>query len=102
MMHDPPHPGEMIRSLCLEPLGLPVTAAALALGVTRKTLSELLNAHAGISPEMALRLSKVFGRSPEAWLHLQAQYEIWHAQRNVDLSTLGSFQHQDVKSHSPA
>jgi len=63
-MHNPPHPGEIIREFCVEPLDLTVTEAAEALGVTRKTLSTLLNGRAGISPEMALRLSKVFGRTP--------------------------------------
>lgn len=75
-MKNPPHPGEIIRELCLKPLGLTITRAAAGLGVTRKTLSLLLNGHAGISPEMALRLSQAFGRSPESWLNLQAQYDI--------------------------
>jgi addiction module HigA family antidote len=64
-MHNPPHPGEIIRDLCLEPLGLSVTDAAEALGVSRKTLSSILNGRSGISPEMALRLSKAFNTSPE-------------------------------------
>jgi addiction module HigA family antidote len=75
-MKNPPHPGEIIRDLCIEPLGLTVTQAAEGLGVTRKTLSLLLNGHAGISPEMAVRLSKAFGRSPESWLQLQIQYDL--------------------------
>lgn len=75
-MKTPPHPGEIIRELCLKPLGLTVTQAAQGLGVTRKTLSLLLNGHAGISPEMAVRLSQAFGRSPESWLQLQAQYDL--------------------------
>ena len=75
-MKNPPHPGEIIRDLCIEPLGLTVTQAAGALGVTRKTLSLLLNGHAGISPEMAIRLSKAFGRSPEGWLALQSSYDL--------------------------
>jgi len=86
--HNPPPPGEIIRSQCLDPLGLTVTKAAEALGVTRKTLSMLLNGRAGISPEMALRLSKVFGRTPEGWLHLQLQYDLWKAQQSVDVSKL--------------
>ncbi len=77
MMYNPPHPGETIRELCLKPLGLTVTAAAEALGVTRKTLSELLNGHSGISPEMALRLSKAFDTTPESWLTQQMQYDLW-------------------------
>jgi antitoxin HigA-1 len=75
-MKNPPHPGEIIREMCLEPLGLTVTQAAAGLGVTRKTLSLLLNGHASISPEMAIRLSKAFGRSPESWLELQSLYDL--------------------------
>ena len=87
-MHNPPHPGEIIRQLCIDPLGLTVTEAAEAIGVTRKTLSALLNGRSGISPEMALRLSKVFGRSPEEWLKLQLQYDLWTTQQKVDLKNL--------------
>ncbi len=75
-MKNPPHPGEIIRDLYIKPLGLTVTKAAEGLGVTRKTLSLLLNGHAGISPEMAIRLSQSFGRSPESWLQLQMQYDL--------------------------
>lgn len=75
-MKNPPHPGEIIRDLYLTPLHLTVTQAAEGLGVTRKTLSLLLNGHAGISPEMAIRLSKALGRSPESWLQLQMQYDL--------------------------
>ncbi len=83
-MYDPPHPGEIIREFCIEPLGITVTEAAKALGVTRKTLSALLNGRSGISPEMALRLSKVFGRTPEGWLRLQLQYDLWKAKQVFD------------------
>jgi len=82
-MHNPPHPGEVIRSLCLEPLGLNVTDAAKGLGVSRKTLSAILNGRAGISPEMALRLSMAFDTSPESWLNQQAQYDLWMAKKGV-------------------
>lgn len=82
LMHNPPHPGEVIRELCLEPLGLSVTAAAEALGVSRKTLSAVLNGKAGISPEMAVRLSIAFNTSSESWLNQQSQYELWHAEQN--------------------
>ncbi|MDY0268223.1 HigA family addiction module antitoxin [Trichloromonas sp.] len=81
MMHNPPHPGEVIRELCLEPLGITVTAAAKALGVSRKALSELLNGKTGISPEMALRLSIAFDTSPESWLTQQMQYDLWQAEK---------------------
>jgi len=81
MMHNPPHPGEVIRELCLEPLGLTVTDAAAALGVTRKTLSALLNGKAGISPEMAIRLSIAFNTSAESWLNQQMQFDLWCAEQ---------------------
>ena len=87
-MHNPPHPGEIIREFCVEPLNLTVTEAARALGVTRKTLSTLLNGRAGISPEMALRLSRVFGRTPEGWLRLQVQFNLWKAAQSTDVSGL--------------
>ena len=81
-MHNPPHPGEIIRELCLEPLGLSVTEAAEGLGVSRKTLSSILNGRAGISPEMAIRLSIAFDTSPESWLNQQSQYDLWQAEQN--------------------
>lgn len=87
-MHNPPHPGEIIREFCVRPLDLTVTEAAEALGVSRKTLSTLLNGSAGISPEMALRLSKVFGRTPEAWLRLQLQFDLWKVEQSIDISGL--------------
>ena len=90
-MKNPPHPGEMIRDLYLEPLGLTVTAAASGLGVTRKTLSLLLNGHAGIAPEMALRLAKTFDRSAESWLQLQMQYDLPQAQRQAENLEVRSF-----------
>jgi len=80
-MYDPPHPGEVIRELCLEPLGLSVTVAAKAMCVTRKALSQLLNGRSGISPEMALRLSLAFGTTAESWLSQQMQYDLWKARR---------------------
>lgn len=80
-MHDPPHPGEVIKRLCLEPLRISVTEAAQALGISRKTLSAILNGRAGISPEMAVRLSMAFGTSSESWLNHQTQYDLWHAEQ---------------------
>ena len=81
-MHNPPHPGEVLRELCLRPLGVTVTNAATALGVSRKTLSAILNGRSGISPEMAIRLSVAFNTTPESWLNQQVQYDLWHADRN--------------------
>ena len=82
-MKKPPHPGEIIRDLCIKPLGLTVTQAAEGLGVTRKALCLLLNGHAGISPEMAVRLSQAFGRRPESWLQLQVQYDIAQVKKSA-------------------
>ena len=81
-MHNPPHPGEVLQELCLKPLNLTVTEAARALGVSRKTLSSILNGRASISPEMAVRLSIAFQTSAESWLNQQLQYDLWHAERN--------------------
>jgi addiction module HigA family antidote len=83
-MHNPPHPGEVIKELCLDPLRLTVTAAAEGLGVSRRALSALLNGHAGISADMAVRLSMAFGRSPQSWLQLQMQYDLWGAEQHSD------------------
>jgi addiction module HigA family antidote len=80
-MHNPPHPGEVLKTLCLEPLKLSVTEAARCLGVSRKTLSGILNGRAGISPEMAIRLSIAFDTSAESWLNQQLQYDLWCAER---------------------
>jgi antitoxin HigA-1 len=83
-MHNPPHPGEILRKLCLEPLGLSVTEAAKALGISRKTLSSILNGRAGISPEMAVRLSIAFDTTAESWMNQQVQYDLWQAERGRD------------------
>lgn len=81
-MHNPPHPGEVLRQLCLEPMNLTVTEAARSLGVSRKALSSIVNGHTGISPEMAVRLSIAFNTSAESWLNQQLQYDLWHAEKN--------------------
>lgn len=81
MLHNPPHPGEFIREICLEPLGLTVTQTAKDLGISRKALSELLNGKSGISPEMALRLAKAFNTTPESWLMQQMHYDLWQARQ---------------------
>ena len=86
MMHNPAHPGEILRELYFEPLNLTVTEAARKLGVARKTLSQLVNGHAGVSPEMALRLAKAFDTTPESWLNMQKSYDLWQVRQSVDLS----------------
>ena len=80
LMHNPPHPGVIIKELCLEPLKLSVTDAAKALDISRKTLSAIINGKAGISPEMAVRLSIAFNTSSESWLNQQSQYDLWKAE----------------------
>ncbi|MEM6430898.1 MAG: HigA family addiction module antitoxin [Deinococcota bacterium] len=87
-MHDPAHPGEVLKELYLEPLGLTVTEAATKLGVARKTLSQLVNARAGVSPEMALRLAKAFNTTPESWLNMQTNYDLWQVQQGLDISNV--------------
>ena len=82
-MYNPPHPGEIIKELCLDPLGLSVTRAAQALGISRKALSAILNGRGGISPEMAIRLSLAFGTSAESWLAQQALYDLWIAEQGI-------------------
>lgn len=83
MMHSPSHPGGFIKRVCLEPLGLSVTEAAKHLGVTRNTLSRLINEQAGISADMAVRLAAAFGSSPEVWLKQQAQYDLAQARKRM-------------------
>lgn len=79
-MYDPPHLGEILRELCLEPLGLTITEAAQALGASRKTLSSILNGRSGIGPEMAVRLSIAFDTTAESWLRQQLHYDLAHAE----------------------
>ena len=83
-MFKPPHPGEVLRELCIEPLDLSVTAAAAGLGVSRKTLSAILNGRAGISAEMAIRLSMAFDTTAESWMNQQIQFDLWVANQHAE------------------
>ncbi|QCF27167.1 HigA family addiction module antitoxin [Hydrocarboniclastica marina] len=87
-LHNPPHPGEFIREVYLEPFGISSRQLASSLGVSPSTLSRLLKGDSGISPEMSLRLSKVLGRTPESWLAMQDMYDLWLARRTVDVDSL--------------
>lgn len=87
-MHNPPHPGEFIAEVYLEPNDLSVRELAAALNVSPSTLSRLLNGVTAVSPVMALRLSKALGRSPESWLAMQSNYDLWHARRVVKLGRI--------------
>jgi addiction module HigA family antidote len=84
-MHNPPHPGEFIREVYLSPFDVSARQVASSLGVSASTFSRLLNGESNVSPEMALRLSKALGRSPESWLAMQDSYDLWHARRKVNL-----------------
>jgi addiction module HigA family antidote len=85
-MHNPPHPGEFIAEVYLEPNGITGRELASKLGVSASTLNRILTGKSGVSPEMALRLSKCVGRSPESWLAMQHNHDLWQAKRRVDLS----------------
>lgn len=87
-MHNPPHPGEFIWEVYLEPHEMSVRSLAENLGVSPSTLNRLINGQSGISPEMALRLSKALGRSPESWVAMQYNYDLWHARKSTDLSSV--------------
>ena len=87
-MHNPPHPGEFIRSIYLAELGVSVRKIAESLGVSPSTFTRLINGQSNVSPEMALRLSKALGRSPESWLSMQDSYDLWHARKQVDLRSV--------------
>jgi addiction module HigA family antidote len=81
-MKNPPHPGRSIKTACLEPLGLSVTEGAKVLGVSRQTLTKVIGGKSGISPEMAIRLTKAFGSTPETWLRMQVAYDLAAARRD--------------------
>lgn len=83
-MHTPLHPGEHVRDVLIDDAGLSVTNAAEKLGITRTALSRLINCHTGISPEMAVRLSKLLGNSIDFWINLQAQYNVWEISQHAD------------------
>ncbi|MCG8609666.1 MAG: HigA family addiction module antitoxin [Pseudomonadales bacterium] len=87
-MHSPPHPGEFIYATYMEPFGVSCRNMAAHLGVAASTLNWILKTQNGVSPEMALRLSKVLGRSPESWLIMQDSYDLWHAKKSVNLGKL--------------
>ena len=90
-MHDPEHPGTVLKTLYLGPLGLTVTEAARGLCVTRQSLSNIINGHTAITPDMALRLEKAFGTSRQTWLTMQQRYDLWQAEQKADLSQVRVF-----------
>lgn len=84
-MYNPPHPGEFIREVYLEPLAVSHRTVAAKLKVSPSTFTRLINGQSNVSPEMALRLSKTLGRSPESWLTMQSNYDLWHARKNFNI-----------------
>ena len=94
IMHSPPHPGKVILLECIEALGITVTHAAKGLGVSRKTLSELINCRAGVSPEMAIRLEKAGWSTADTWLKLQMQHDLWQARQKA-----GSLKVKKIHTH---
>lgn len=87
-MHNPPHPGEFISEIYLKPFSVSCREMAGRLGVSHSTLSRILKGFSRVTPEMALRLSKAIGRTPESWLAMQDAYDLWHARKSVDLSEI--------------
>ena len=83
-MHNPPHPGEILKGLWLDPMGISTTQAAKAIGISRKTLSKIINKKGSIMPEIALRLSLALGSSPESWMGHQVTYDLWQAEQQKD------------------
>ncbi|MGR3218669.1 MAG: HigA family addiction module antitoxin [Candidatus Anammoxibacter sp.] len=92
-MHNPPHPGEILSGLYIEPADLSISEVARNIGVDRKTLSRIINAHASITVEMAIKLAKAFSTTPELWLNAQQSYDLWQAERtgSVDISRISQF-----------
>ncbi|MDE2901027.1 MAG: HigA family addiction module antitoxin [Chloroflexota bacterium] len=95
-MHNPCHPGEVLKEVCLDSLGLSITRAAKGLGVTRQALSALVNGKARVSVDMALRLSKAFGSTPELWLGLQRAYDLWQARDRAEEMVVERFEEPPV------
>ncbi|GMQ90475.1 MAG: HigA family addiction module antitoxin [Gammaproteobacteria bacterium] len=88
-MHNPPHPGEFIKEIYLDPFKVSHRKVAALLRVSPSTFNRVVKGESGVTPEMALKLSKALGRSPESWLAMQDNYDLWHAKRNVDLRVVG-------------
>jgi addiction module HigA family antidote len=97
-MHNPPHPGEVLKELYIKPLHLTIAEIAKGIGVTRKSLSELVNGKYGVSPDMAVRLSKAFSTTPESWLTLQQQYDLWKVTKKHKWPRIKVFVHATAHS----
>jgi len=95
----PVHPGEILKEMYLDPLGITITALAKNLSVARKTVSQLINGHMGVSAEMALRLGKAFNTTPELWLNMQRNYDLWYAGSRIKVSHIRSLRTKERKAH---
>ncbi len=102
MMHDPPHPGEILKEDYFEPLGLSISGAARGLSISRKGLSEIVNGRSGISPAMSVKLAKAFNTTAELWLNLQAQHDLWRAKRDVCLEGITVYYEPPTASRQTA
>lgn len=98
-MHNPPHPGEVLKELYITPLNLTITDVAQGIGITRKAVSELVNKKYGISPNMAIRLAKAFSTTPESWLNLQQQYDLWQAKKKGKFTKIKVFFSDHAHAH---
>ena len=87
-MHNPPHPGDFIKATYIDPFEISIRSLAESLDVSPSTLTRVINGRSGISPEMALRLAKAIGRSPESWLAMQHSYDLWHAKKSANLAAV--------------
>lgn len=97
MMYDPPHPGEILREDYLNPLGLSITEAAKGLDISQKQLSQIVNGKAGISPTMAIKLAHAFDTSPQLWLNMQDQYNLWQVKQSIDLKKVTNYHQKSQK-----
>src|SRR5258708_39966449 len=93
----PVHPGEILKEMYLDPLGITITALAGNLGVARKTISQFVNGHMGVSAEMALRLGKAFNTTPEFWLNKQRNYDLWHAGSKIKIGHIRSLRTNELE-----
>ncbi len=98
-MHNPPHPGEILKELYLDPLNLSISEVAKGIGVSRKSLSEVINGKFGISPGMAIRLAAAFSTTPESWLNLQQQFDLWKEEKKHKKLKVTVFIQDDDKNH---
>ncbi len=100
-MHNPPHPGEILKGLWLAPMGVSITDAAKSIGVSRKILSKIINKKGNVTPEMAVRLSMALGSSPESWMGHQTAYDLWKVeQHKEELNVYPIWKKNELVGHS--